>query len=63
MMSAEKFGRRKAEVQEMLEIRERLALVRNKVKSEEHSRDTRGIERRDRIENVLARPNKLRENV
>ena len=29
---------------------------------EEHSRDLRGVKRRDRNENVFARPNELREN-
>ena len=61
MMSADKFGRYKTEVEEMIEIIERLALSYN-VKSEKHSRNIRGVERRDRNENVFARPNELREN-
>ena len=43
----------------MIEIRERLAL-RNKVKLK--FRDQAGIKGRDRNENVIARPNGLREN-
>ena len=35
--------------------------LRNKVKSEKHVRDIRGIKRRDTTENVFARPNGLRE--
>ena len=42
-------------------MRERLAL-RNKVKEEEHLKDLRGGKRRNRNENVFARPNGLREN-
>ena len=44
-----------------IEMRERLAL-RNKVKEEEHLKDLRGGKRRNRNENVFARPNGLREN-
>ena len=61
IMSAEKFGRCKAEVEGRIERRERLAL-RNKVKSEKRSRDIRGIKRRARNENAFASPNGLREN-
>ena len=43
-----------------MEERERLAL-RNKVKEEKHSGDTRGIEARYWNEKVFARPNGLRE--
>ena len=32
------------------------------MKGEEHSRDLRGVKRRNRNENVFARPNGLREN-
>ena len=62
-MSAEKYGRYKAEVEERIERRELLA-PRTKVKSEKDVRDIREIKRRDRNENVLliARPNGLREN-
>ena len=60
-MPIEKFGRYTAEVEETIENRERLAL-RNKVKSVTHSRDIRGIKRRDRNENVFARPIGRREN-
>ena len=61
-MSDGKFGRYKANVEEVTEGRERLAL-RNNVGSEKHLRDTiRGIERRNRNGNVFARPNGLREN-
>ena len=61
-MSAGKLGSYKAEGEERIERRERLAL-RNKVKSEKkHLRDIRGIEGRNRTENVFARPNGLREN-
>ena len=61
-MSAGKFGKYKAEVEEMIERRERLAL-RNKVESEQHLLgDTRWIEVRHRNENIFARPNGLGEN-
>ena len=42
MMSAEKFGRYKAEVEEMIERKVILAR-RSKLKSEKHPRDIRGI--------------------
>ena len=51
----------KTEVKENIEIRQRLAL-RNKVKDEEDLRDLREVKRRNRNENVFARPNRLREN-
>ena len=49
------------EVKQWIERGERLAL-RNKVKEEEHFRYIRGFKRRNRNENVFARPNGLREN-
>ena len=58
-VSSEQFARYEAEVEEMLERRERLAL-RNKAKSEKHSRYR--IKRGARNENVFAQPNGLREN-
>ena len=62
LMSAGRFGRYKAEAEERIEIRERPAL-RNKVESKKKTLgDIRGIERRNRKENVFARPNGLREN-
>ena len=61
ILSIEKFAGYKTEVKERVEIREKLAL-RNKVKEEEHLRDLRGVKRRNRNENVFARPNGLREN-
>ena len=60
-MFAERFRRKTAEVEEIVEARERLTL-RNKVKSEKLLRYIQGIERRDRNDNVFARPNGLREN-
>ena len=60
-MSAGKFGRYKAEVEETIKKRERLAL-RNKMESGKHSRDMGGIEGRNRNENINARPNGLRGN-
>ena len=61
-MSAETFGRYKAEVEERIGSRERLAL-RNKMNSEKQLiRDIRGVERRDRNKCVFARRNGLREN-
>ena len=57
----EKFGGYKIDVKQRIETRERLAL-RNKVKEEEHSRNTRWVKRRNRNENVFARPSGLREN-
>ena len=57
----EDFKGYKTEVKENIKIRERLAL-RNKVKEEEHLRDLRGVKRRNRNENVFARPNRLRES-
>ena len=44
-----------------LETRERLAL-RNKAKAEEHFRDLRGVKRRNRNDNVFARPDGRRAN-
>ena len=63
-MSAEKFGRYKAEAAEGIEKRERLDYValRDKVKSEKRSRDLRENKRRDRNEKVFARPSGFREN-
>ena len=61
MMSADKFARYKTDTEERMERRERLAL-RNTVESEKHFRDKWGVERRDRNENVFARPDGLREN-
>ena len=61
LLSIEKFAGYKTEVKERIEIRERLAL-RNKVKEEEHLRDLRGVQRRNRNENVFARPNGPSEN-
>ena len=61
MMPAGKFGRYKAKAEEGIERKERLAL-RNKVESEKHLGDIRGIEGSDRNEDVFARPNGLREN-
>ena len=49
------------EVKGRIEIRQRPGL-RNKVKEEKHLRDLRGFKRRNRNENVFARPNGLREN-
>ena len=49
------------EVKYIMEVEERLAL-RDEVKEEKHSRDKRGVERRDRNEHVFARPNGLRES-
>ena len=46
MMSAEKFGKYKAEVEERVERRERPA-QRNYVKSEKHLRYSRGFKRMD----------------
>ena len=54
-----KFGY-KTEVEERIEIRERLAL--RKVKEEEHLADLRWVKKRDRNENVFARPNGLHEH-
>ena len=62
VMSAENFGRYKAELDEEIQTRERLEL-RNKVESEKHLRDIHGSKRRDRsenvFENVFERPNRL----
>ena len=58
----EKFGEYKTEGKERTETRERLRTRRNKVKEEEHLRDLRGVKRRNRNENVFARPSGLREN-
>ena len=60
-MSIEKFAGYKTEEKESIYILETLAL-RNKVKEEQHLRDLRGVKRRNRNENVFARPNGLREN-
>ena len=63
-MSSGKFGRYKTEVEERIERSERLRTValRNKVKSEKHMENIRGVEPRDRNENVFAWPNGLHEN-
>ena len=59
MMFAGRFGKYKAdEVEKRIERRERLAL-RNNVESEKHLETIRGIEGRNRNENVFARPNGL----
>ena len=55
MLSIEKVGGYKTAVQERTDIRERRAL-RNKVKGEEHSRDLRGVKRRNRNETHLHGP-------
>ena len=64
-MSAEKFGRYKAEAEERMERKERLAL-RNKVESggKKHLDIYYLVEimQRERNANVFARPNGLREN-
>ena len=58
-MSAEKFGRYRAEAEERVEGRKRLA-PRNKVKSEKHLETYGGlIKRRDNNENVFSWPNGL----
>ena len=57
----EDFKGYKTEVKERIERRQILAL-RNKVQDDEHLRDIRVINRRDKSENVFARPNGLREN-
>ena len=64
VMSVEKFGRYKAEAEERIERRERLAL-RDNVKPDKHlpNRNIRGFKRRRRNENVFARPDGLREKV
>ena len=59
VLSIEKFGGYKTEVNERIEERGRLAL-RNKVKEEEHL-EINGRLREDWNENVFARPNGLRE--
>ena len=56
----EVWGIHKTEAKERIVAREMLAL-RNKVKEEEHFRYIRGFKRRNRNENVFARPNGLRE--
>ena len=61
MLSIDKFGRYKAEVEKRMERRARLAL-RNRVKLEKHFGDMGGNKRRNRNENVFAQPNGLREN-
>ena len=55
-MSIEKFGGCKPEVKEKIEVRERLVALRSEVKEEEHSRDMRWLERRNRNGIVFARP-------
>ena len=61
MLTIEKFAGYKTEVEEKIQIRERLAL-RNKVK-EEHSKEIyQGVKRRHRNENVFEPPNGLHEN-
>ena len=63
VMSAGKFGRHKAEVEERVDIREVLALsIETRWNRKKTFRDIRGIAGRDRNENVFARPNGLREN-
>ena len=52
IMSVEKFGRYKTEIEERIERRERVA-PRNKVKSEKHF--IREVERKNRNKNVFAR--------
>lgn len=61
LLSIDKLGGYKTEVKETVKGRERLAL-RQKAKGGTFRYYTGG-ERRDRNENVIARPNKLRENV
>ena len=61
MLTIEKFAGYKTEVEEKIQIRERLAL-RNKVKEEEYLEFYGGFKRRNRDENVFARSNGLREN-
>ena len=61
MMSAEKFRRYEAEIEERIERRGRLAL-RKQGEIGGTLRDIRGIKRRDRNANVSARSNELREN-
>ena len=60
-MSAGKFGNCKGEVEDRIQRRERLAL-RNKMESGKSFTDIRGVEGRNRSENVFARPNGLRDN-
>ena len=52
--------RYKAEIEERIERRQWRAPTK-KVKSEKYLRDIRGIEGRDRNENVFARPDRLHE--
>ena len=52
MLTIEKFAGYKTEVEEKIQIRERLAL-RNKVKEEEHLKYLREGKRRNRNENVF----------
>ena len=61
MTPVEEFGRYKTEAEERIRRTDRLAL-RNKVKSEKHSRYMWGVKRSDRNENVFARPDGLRDN-
>ena len=60
ILSIEKLAGYKTKVKENIEIRGRLAL-RNKVEEEEHLRYLWGVKRRNRNENVFARPNGIRE--
>ena len=61
VMSAGKFLKYKAEVEEMIERRERLA-PRNKVESEKHLEMYGGLREGNRNDHVFARLNELREN-
>ena len=61
-LSIHKFGMYTTDVKERIERRERLEL-RDRVKDDEHLGDTQGVKRRDKNENVFARPNGLRANV
>ena len=58
--SAEEFGRYKAELEKIIESRERLG-AKKQGEIGETLGDIRGIKQRDRNENVFARPNGLRE--
>ena len=60
-MSAGKLGRRKAEIEGRIE-RRAINGAKEQVGIEKHLGDTRGIEKRNRIENVLARSDGLRAN-
>ena len=60
MLSMEKFGGYKTEVNELVERGQRLAL--RKVEGGKHFRDIREVARRNWTENAFAWPNGLREN-